>query len=194
MKKVILATMFMAATWTLSAQVTVYRLESSGTNPAYSVPDYIRANFETTHPTVTVVNWAPAPDNMWLATYNNNNRVTRVYYNNTGEAYRLALPVISTQVPEEVVTAAIGMYGNSLYDITRMKAADNADVYQVRLLENAQPRSVWMHEDGTIVTTDVYKIKTEDGSMKIKDDSMKIKVEEDKIKVKSDMDKTKTDL
>lgn len=189
MKKVILATMLMAATWTLSAQVTVYRLESSATNPAYSVPDYIRVNFETVHPNVTVVTWSPAPDNMWLATYNDNNRVTRVYYNTSGEAYRLALPVISTHVPEEVVTAAIQMYGASLYDVTRMKAADNSEVYQVRLLENAVPRSVWMNADGTIVTTEVFKIKTEDDSMKIKvdEDGMKIKTENG-TKIKSETD------
>src|SRR5688572_10056631 len=187
MKKVILATMLMAATWSLSAQVTVYRIESSGTNPAYSVPEYIRVNFETTHPDVALVTWAPAPDNMWLASYNHNNRMTRVYYNTTGEAYRVALPVISNQVPEEVITSAIQLYGSSLYDVTRMRAADNSEVYQVRLLENAVPRSVWMTADGVTVTTDIYKVK-------IDDEEMKIKTEEEKMKMKSDMDKSKTDL
>jgi hypothetical protein len=195
MKKVIFATMLMAATWSLSAQVTVYRIESSGTNPAYSVPEYIRVNFETAHPDVALVTWSPAPDNMWLASYNHNNRLTRVYYNTSGEAYRVALPVISNQVPEEVITAAIQLYGSSLYDITRMRAADNSEVYQVRLLENAVPRSVWMTADGIMVTTDVFKIKTGDDEMKIKveDDKIKIKTEEEKMKIKSD-DKTKTNL
>lgn len=183
MKKVILATMLMAATWSLSAQVTVYRLESSGTNPAYSVPEYIRVNFETANPNITVVTWAPVND-MWRATYNKDNRITQIYYNNTGEAYRVALPVISTHVPEEVIAAAVGMYGESLYDITKMRAADNSDVYQVRLLEKSVPRSVWMNEQGIIVTTDVYKVKMDE-------DSMKIKTEDEKLKVKTDEEKTK---
>jgi hypothetical protein len=183
MKKVILATMLMAATWSLSAQVTVYRLESSGTNPAYSVPDYIRMNFETANPNITVVTWAPVNE-MWRATYKDNNRITQIYYNNTGEAYRVALPVISTHVPDEVIASAVGTYGESLYDITKMKAADNTDVYQVRLIENSMPRSVWMNAEGIMVTTDVYKVKVDD-------DSMKIKSEEGKLKIKTDDEKTK---
>jgi hypothetical protein len=183
MKKVILATMLMAATWSLSAQVTVYRLESSGTNPAYSVPDYIRMNFETANPNITVVTWVPVNE-MWRATYKDNNRITQIYYNNTGEAYRVALPVISTHVPDEVIASAVGTYGESLYDITKMKAADNTDVYQVRLIENSMPRSVWMNAEGIMVTTDVYKVKVDD-------DSMKIKSEEGKLKIKTDDEKTK---
>jgi hypothetical protein len=177
MKKVIFGMLLLMATISLSAQVTVQRLESTSTNPAYTVPDYIRVNFETAYPTVTVVNWAPVNE-MWRATYNDNNRMTRIYYNQTGEMYRLALPVISTHVPEEVVTSAINLYGESLYDITKMKAADNTDVYQVRLMENSTPRSVWMNESGVVMTSGVYKIKIEDDKMKIKsDDEMKIKNE-----------------
>ena len=178
MKKVVFATMLLAATLSLSAQVTTYRMETTGTNPAYSVPNEIRVNFETAYPTVSTVTWTPV-DNMWKASYTDNNRTTQIYYNNNGEAYRLALPVISTHVPDVVVSAAIAAYGLSLYDITRMRAADNTDVYQVRLLENSVPRSIWMNESGTVVTNSIYKVKVEGDEMKIKseDDKTKIKVE-----------------
>lgn len=184
MKKVFFAMMLLAATLTLSAQVTVTRLETTTSNPAYSVPDYIRVNFQTTYPTVTTVEWAPvhevwAPSSeMWRAVYTENNRVTRVYYDQRGNTYSVALPVISNFVPEDVVTSAIKMYGTSLYDITMMKAADNTDVYQVRLLENNVPKSVWMDEMGVVVTRDVYKVKVDGDEIKIKaDDEMKIKQE-----------------
>jgi len=175
MKKVVFAMILAAATLSLSAQVT-YRLESSGSNPAYSVPNEIKVNFETAYPSVTTVTWAPVNE-MWRATYTDNNRITQIYYNNMGEAYRLALPVISTHVPDEVITTAIAAYGSSLYDITRMRAADNVDVFQVRLLENNMPRSIWVNAQGVEVTGNVYKVKV-DG------DEMKIKSEEDKTKVK----------
>ena len=180
MKKVIIATMLMAATWSLSAQVTVYKLESSGTNPAYAIPEHIRMDFQSHYPTITVVNWAPVSEMMWRATYTENNRISQIYYNNTGQAYRVALPVISTHVPEEVVTAAINTYGANLYDITKMKAADNTDVYQVRLLENNMPKSVWMDQNGILVTSDVYKVKVEEDEIKVKTADEKIIIEQEK--------------
>ncbi len=195
MKKLILAWILVAATLGISAQVTVYRLESSGTNPAYTVPDYILLDFKRVNPGVTEVEWTPA-DQMWKATFADNNRLTHLYYNNTGEAYRLVLPVISTYVPEEVVASALEHYGTSLYDITKMKAADHADVYQVRLLEQNNLRSVWMNADGVIITEGIYKMKTDDDKIKIKaeEGDRKIKVDEDGIKVKTDEEKTKTSI
>ena len=167
MKKVVFSTMLMAATLCLSAQVTTYRMETTGSNPAYSVPNEIKVNFETAYPTITTVTWTPV-ENMWRAGYTDNNRITQIYYNNTGEAYRLVLPVISTHVPDEVISAAVATYGASLYDITRMRAADNTDVYQVRLIENSTPRSIWMNESGTVVTNSIYKVKVEGDEVKIK--------------------------
>ena len=170
MKKVFLAVLLAATIWTATAQVTTYRLESTGSNTGYSVPEYIRVNFVTTYPDITTVTWEPV-SSMWRATYRNNNRISQVYYNTNGANYTVALPVISNSVPEEVITSAIDQYGASLYSITKMKAADNMDVYQVRLLENSVPRSIWMDEKGTAVTTDVYKVKIEDDNVKIKADN-----------------------
>ena len=170
MKKVFLAVMLAVVVWTANAQVTVTRLESTGSNPGYYVPEYIRVNFVTTYPDITTVTWEPV-SSMWRATYKNNNRINQVYYNTNGVNYTVALPVISNSVPEEVITSAIDQYGASLYSITKMKAADNMDVYQVRLLENSVPKSIWMDEKGMAVTTDVYKVKVEDDKVKIKADN-----------------------
>lgn len=174
MKQLFLSVALAAITLTLSAQVTVYKVESKGSNEAYVVPENIRADFVTNNPNAAAVTWAPI-NGMWQATYLHNNRLSQMYYTENGNSWMVALPVISTQVPEEVVTAAITVYGSSLYDITKMKAADNTDVYQVRLLENNIPRSIWMNESGTVVT-DVYKVKLDEGSIKIKSDEEKMKV------------------
>src|SRR5262245_23821652 len=130
MKKVLFAMVLLTAAISLSAQVTVYKLEGSESNQAYSVPSHVQINFTSTNPTITNANWMPV-DNMWRATFTQDNRITRIYYNplrfdNTSEQYRVVLPVINTYVPEEVITAAINAYGTSLYDITRvMTAADS---------------------------------------------------------------------
>jgi hypothetical protein len=121
---------------------------------------------------------------MWRATYRDNNRFTQIYYNNTGEAYRLALPVISTHVPDEVVALALDTYGTSMYEITKIRAAGDMDVYQVRLLENAVPRTIWINETGVLVS-DVFRVDLDD------DEEMKIKVEEDKMKIKTEDEKLK---
>ena len=61
-----------------------------------------------------------------------------------------------------------------------MKAADNTDVYQVRLLENTMPKSVWMDQNGILVTSDVYKVKVEEDEIKVKTADEKIKIEQEK--------------
>lgn len=163
--------MLIAASYALCAQeVTVYRLSTTSKNPGYvvAVPPHILTTFQATYPDVTVLTWEPVTD-MWRATYHNNNRITQVYYNNTGASYSVALPVIQTNVPEEVVTKAIDLYGTSLYDITMMKAADGSDVYQVRLLENSAPKSIWMDGTGTLVAdTQIFKVKVDDDKIKVK--------------------------
>ncbi len=171
MKKVIFAVMLLAIGYSLHAQVVVYKSES--TNPAYVVPENIRVDFVTTYPAVTTVTWEPfdgVVTDMWRATYTTNNRITRTYYTTNGATYNIVLPVLSTYVPEEVVTSAINLYGNSLYSITKMKSAGDMEVYHVCLMENSTPRSVWM-DAGGVVVTDVYKIKMDDEKLKIKVDN-----------------------
>ena len=171
MKKIFVLTALVTAAWSLSAQeVTVYRLQSSGSYPGYSVPAYIRTDFETNYPGVTVITWEPV-NTFWRASYTQDNRITYIYYNEAGVNFRTALPVIQNSVPEEIVTRAIHVYGPVVYGITKMKAANDNDVYQLRLLENGSIKTVWMDADGKAVT-DVYKLKpNEEMVMKVKEGS-----------------------
>lgn len=194
MKKIIFSIFLLGAGFSLAAQenpVVIYRVTTE-TNPAYSVPAFIRADFETKNPGMTVISWEPLyvwdPSTVWWrATYNNNNRLTHIYYNSAGLNYSVALPVLQTFVPEEVVSAAISHYGNNIYGITKMKSGDETDVYLVRFMENGSLKTIWMDADGIAVNEeDVYKLKMDDDEMKIKTDDQKIKTDDEKTKVKTD--------
>lgn len=180
MKRIFLALTLVAACYAASAQVKVYRLESVGENEAYvaNVPTYIRTSFETTYPGMTYVVWTPNEE-LWRATYLDNNRVSHVYYTSNGDSYRTSLPVLMTYVPEEIVKDAIDKYGTALYSITRMKGSDGGDLYQVGLLDNTMQGYVIINAEGNEVS-EIKKWKIE------KDGDMKIKTETEKIKVKVD--------
>jgi hypothetical protein len=176
MKKIILSVFLLASVYALTAQeVTVYRLGTTTSNPGYSVPMQIRTTFQTTYPNATVVTWEPVKD-WWIASYSENNRIYHVYYNTQpyylirDESFHVSLPVLQTYVPDAVISTAISRFGNAVYDITRMKSASNAEIYQVRLLESGTARSVWFDEQGTDVS-DVYKVKVDEDGVKIKADN-----------------------
>jgi hypothetical protein len=176
MKKIIVGLALVTVCFAATAQVKVYRLESVGENAAYTVPGYIRTYFESAYPSVTYVVWEPTED-LWRASYLDNNRITHIYYNSGGDDYRTSLPVLNTYVPEEVVKDAIERYGTALYSITRMKGMDGTDLYQVGLLDNTMQGSVLINEEG-VEMSEVKKWKIE------KDGDMKIKTETEKIKMK----------
>ena len=200
MKKIIFSVIILAASFSIVAQetppVVIYKVNSVETNPAYSVPNYIRANFETTNPGITVTTWEPVyvwdPATIWWhGSYNtNSNRIMHVYFNSIGAenfryngmnySYNVALPVLQTFVPEDVVTSAIKLYGNTLYGITKMKGSDDMEVYQLSFLENGNLKSTFMDVDGTeVLETNVRKVKIEDDEIKIKSDAEKTKIKMD---------------
>jgi hypothetical protein len=180
MKKVILSLFLLGTVYAVSAQVTVYRMSSSTNNPArtVTVPGYIVTNFERAYPGVTVLTWEPVNTTIvewqpvttwWRASYNDNNRMTHVYYNEAGENYRVALPVLQNNVPEEVITRAITTHGPIVYAITGLKSAAGNNVYQVKLVENGVSRTVWLDGTGTSLNeADVYKVKVDDDEIKVK--------------------------
>ena len=163
MKKIFFVFLLIAAGWSLNAQVTVYRASD---NTVYTVPTYIKTNFEATYPGVIVVAWEPV-NTFWRANYIKDNRVIYVYYTESGVNYKAALPVVQNNVPEEVINTALNVYGPIVYGITKIRAANDTDVYQLRLLENGTTRTAWMGSDGKVVT-DVYKVKIDDGEIKVK--------------------------
>jgi hypothetical protein len=177
MKKIFLGLAFTAVCFAATAQVKVYRLESVGENTAYAVPAYINTYFTNAYPSVTYVVWEPTEE-LWRASYLDNNRITHIYYNSAGVNYRTSLPVLNTYVPEEVVKDAIDRYGTALYSITRMKGMDGTDLYQVGLLDNTMQGSVIINEEG-VEMSEVKKWKIKDGELKIKTETEKIKLKVD---------------
>ncbi len=182
MKKIFFSAVMLAAACTLFAQdptIEKIKVKEDKTKVKYSddtkvvyqasdaVPMTIRTHFTTINPDVTTITWEPMGE-WWYGTYtNDNNRIVRVYYNTQpwylerNESFIVALPVLNTYVPEEVITSAINNYGNNLYSITALRSTDSENVYQVMVIKNGMSESVLMDEDG-IVFTDIEKIRTKE--------------------------------
>lgn len=152
MKKVLLSLCLIVSIGIAHAQVTVYRATNMPMQttvfPGTTVPAYIVTNFEEAYPGVTVIGWEPVRS-FWRASYNKDNRIIYVFYDEKGVNYRASLPVLQNNVSEDVVSTALRVHGPVVYGITRVKAANNTDMYKLRLLDNGTTKVVWMHEDGT---------------------------------------------
>lgn len=158
MKKILFSAVLLAGVITVSAQeVTLYKVHNPNNTitTVSTVPPHIRTAFETSYPGVTVIAWEPV-NTWWRASYSNDNRVMYVFYNEAAVDYRVALPVLQNNVPEDVVSTAMRVYGPSVYGITKLRSADNMDVYQVRLMENGGTHVTYMDGSGTAVTN-VFK-------------------------------------
>jgi hypothetical protein len=75
------------------------------------------------------------------------------YYDMRGNGYALALPVIQTYVPEDIIDKALQKYGSSLYSISMVKSAEGNNAYQLGLIERGQVRNEYLNEDGSSVTS-----------------------------------------
>jgi hypothetical protein len=190
MKKIILFAFLLAFGITVSAQEI--KMTTTTSNPAYAAPSGITLSFRTTYPDVTDVTWYQM-DRFWVANYTRNNRLLHTYYGTNGASFNVALPVLNGLVPEAVITSALNVYGNNLYDITRMKDMDMLEIYQVRLLENGVFRTIYIDQTGKTVT-DFHTMPMnsnmdnmnmqKDNKVKF-DDGTKIKVEDNKTKIKN---------
>ncbi|HEY0057588.1 MAG TPA: hypothetical protein VGB56_00550, partial [Flavisolibacter sp.] len=130
---------------------------STGTYSAYgaytsinSAPTYIQYSFTQSYPTATNVTWHQATD-WYRASYMVNGRNMNVYYGPNGSSYAVALPVIQSYVPEDVISRAMSTHGQNLYSITGVKTAEGQDAYHVTLIENGQTRSEWVGADGSTI-------------------------------------------
>ena len=192
MKKIMFSLLLLAFGITVMAQEVTMTTTSS--NPAYAAPSDISLKFRTTYPDVTYVTWYPM-NTYWVASYNRNNRLMRTYYGTNGNSFNLALPVLNGLVPESVITTALNLFGNNLYDITRMKDMDMLEIYQIRQLDNTgMLNTIYIDQTGKTVTefhtmpmnnnVDNMNMQKEN---KVKlDDGTKIKVEDNKTKIKKD--------
>lgn len=172
MKKTIAALLFVGSSIAMWAQevqntdnnnsTTTTTISTSGYHAygtAPNIPPTIQYSFQKEYPNVTNAQWYQTPAGQWRVRYKNDVQDMDVYYYGTSaQSYMVALPVLESQTPEDIISKVKTMYGMNLYDINRIKAANNQYVYHMRLLENGQVRDEWISEDGTAVAaTDVYR-------------------------------------
>ena len=165
MKKIFCAAMVLAATFTVSAQeVVAYKSTTNDVDYSSQVPTVIRANFQASYPCVTRATLMPVTNDWWYATYKENNRIVRVYYNTQpwymmrGESFKASLPVLNTFVPDQVILNAINTYGNDLYSITQRLSIGNEEVYHVTVIKNGISEVISMNRQGVVVVyTDLNK-------------------------------------
>ena len=165
MKKIFFAAMVLAATFTVSAQeVVAYNSTTNDLDYSPQVPTVIRENFKTNYPTVTTATWMPVTNDWWYATYKENNRIARVYYNTQpwymmrGESFKASLPVLNSFVPDQVILNAINSYGNNLYSITQRLSTGNEESYHVTVIKNGVSEVILMNRQGVVVVyTDLIK-------------------------------------
>lgn len=104
-------------------------LASSGQYAAYSaavsVPSSIQTQFTTANPGASDVRWEQ--NNQWYrASYKVGAHRMRMMYDMRGNSWAIALPVTSGLIPDEVIERAYTLYGDNVYDITRLKTAPKA--------------------------------------------------------------------
>jgi len=167
MKKIFFAAMILAATYMVSAQeVVVYKATPGNPDHSSQVPIVIRENFQASYPTVTTATWMPVTNDWWYASYKENNRIVRVYYNTQpwymmrGESFKASLPVLNTFVPDQVILNAINTYGNDLYSITKKLSAGNEESYHVTVIRNGISEVILMNRQGVVVAyKDLNKVE-----------------------------------
>jgi len=128
-------------------------MSSNNSYNAYSnVPTNVRYSFQRDYPSASNVMWSQ--NNDWYhVSYLNNGQAMNTYYNLAGQTFNVALPVMETQVPADVVSRVSSTYGANVYDITRTKGENNQDVYLVRILDNnGQIRTERINGEGSAVT------------------------------------------
>lgn len=198
----------------------MYNTTTTSNYSAYGIPNYVQMNFQTQHPNVSNLTWTSPTADWYHGYYSDaNGRYTHVYYSTDPYynvqyypervvGYIVALPVLQTYVPDQVITAATNLYKQNLYDITALKGKDSQEVYQVRVQDNGELKSMWMDANGTAVTdywrtdeqmnmTDVNTSTSTDTNAAMDNNSMNNMNNNSKTKTKTKMDngseiKTKT--
>jgi hypothetical protein len=125
-----------------------------------NVPSSVQNTFMKEYPTAGNTTWQQTADG-YKATYTTGGRNMHVYYGRNNASYAVALPVLQTYVPEEVVAKAISNYPNDLYAITMVKGLDSQDVYGITLLNSGgETKMEWMAMDGSPILN-VFRTDTD---------------------------------
>lgn len=140
-------------------------MNSAGEYKAYGttipyLPQNVQLRFNQDYPgsTGNTYTWNQYGD--WYHTYQmNNGRLTQYFIDQRGASYSLALPVLQTYVPENIVTSALSKYGSNLYSIAMVKTNTGNDTYAVGLLDRGQISMQYLDENGVTVN-DVWRTDT----------------------------------
>jgi hypothetical protein len=135
---------------------TTNTMTSTGTYSAYgtatsvNVPSNVQYTFQTNYPMAgSNVTWQQVSPEWWRASYGTPGQYTNVMYNQAGQSFLVAVPVMQTYVPQEVVDKAYQMHGITLYDIHAMRGSNGQDWYTVRYLDNGTIQTEKINADGT---------------------------------------------
>lgn len=131
-------------------------LTSAGAYSAYgtpvpALPSNVQMRFNTDFPTTAsgTQSWNQYGD--WFHThYINSGRSMHYFYNARGDGYALALPVIQSYVPEDIIDKALQKYGANLYSVSTVQTSDG-DAYKLGIIEQGQLRTDYLNEDGSSV-------------------------------------------
>jgi hypothetical protein len=62
------------------------------------------------------------------------------------------LPVVGNNIAPEVVTTLKSKYGNTIYDIKKIRSTAGQDIYGMRVMENGGTRTMYVGADGNVVS------------------------------------------
>ncbi|HET7897888.1 MAG TPA: hypothetical protein VFL47_09470, partial [Flavisolibacter sp.] len=129
------------------------------------LPANVQMRFSQDFPNTTnqQMTWNQYGD--WFHTYYmGNGRLTQYFYDQRGNGYSLALPVIETYVPEDIIEKALNKYGANLYSIGMVKTPDSANAYQVGLIRGGQIYIDRLDENGATVANS-WRTEATDSTM-----------------------------
>ncbi|MBB1286613.1 hypothetical protein HRH25_19695 [Flavisolibacter sp. BT320] len=147
-------------------------MSSTGNYSAYGgtavpyLPANVQFRFNQDFPTTANTPFSWNQYGEWFHTYHmNNGRLTQYFYDSRGNGYALALPVLHTYVPENIVANALNKYGSSLYSISMVKTNgnDSTGTYQIGLLDRGQLYMQYLDENGVTVG-DVWRVEEVDST------------------------------
>jgi hypothetical protein len=150
MKKIILSLLLLAGLGlTTMAQTPTPVSNTSVIVPVYSppvpdpvyvapvttvtVPVYVDRSFKMTYPAASRTVWYRVNDDWWRVTYMDNGPWLTLGYDTRGISYPIALPVLETAIPNDVVNAVVNRF-NSVYDISETIGSNYQTQYLVRTL------------------------------------------------------------
>lgn len=137
-------------------------MNSASANSAYgtavsALPANVQSRFTQDFPSGATNSYTWNQYGDWFHTYYaNNGRLWQYYYSSRGDGYALALPVIQTYVPENIIASALQKYGSSLYSIAMVKTNSGNSAYQIGLLQHGQLATTYLDDNGASVA-DVWR-------------------------------------